>query len=505
MKPTQISPNLDQQIISLFAGGLGKRRIGQQLHISEDVVQGRLRALGQKRHRIALPCADELRRLYIDEKFSSVEIAAKFDVHPVSIQKRIRRAQIPRRGVGRTDLPSAKQLLAVWNANYTEEQIADMFNLSVSTLGRMKVRYNLPPKPRRDMSGENSPTWKGGCAEYYGPNWEFNRNAARARDNYLCRRCGVTEEEMGRQCDVHHLKRFQSFNNNYKLANALPNLISLCPDCHTYVENHPEEPLPAQPDPSLRTFRCLKTNRLRSYRINPIEVATAYNANEKLADMMAKFKCSATEIYRALRRAGVKKSRLNNINHHLVSDLMIRGKTREEVAKEAGCSIPHTYKIVPAEQPFCEQSEVVAKIIELGRQGLGTRKVAQLTGAGRTQVKALLRESGIGPALQPPKPKKEHVPDLHPCACGCGEVVDISMRKGVRKTAPHFLHGHHRRGVPLNANQLAAVSPNTFKPMDPVITVKVMEMLPTTPQRQIAALLGISHGYVSKIYIAQNR
>ncbi len=99
----------------------------------------------------------------------------------------------------------------------------------------------------------------------YGPNWEQQRNAARARDGFRCRQCGAPEssspggtiapeakrsggggggegEHPHRQHDVHHLTPFRSFgyvpglNENYKLANALDNLVTLCRACHSRAE-----------------------------------------------------------------------------------------------------------------------------------------------------------------------------------------------------------------------------------------------------------------------------
>lgn len=75
----------------------------------------------------------------------------------------------------------------------------------------------------------------------YGPNWEAQRDAARARDGYRCRRCSAPEHA-GRQQDVHHLTPFRVFgyvpgrNDYYKIANRLDNLITLCPSCHRLAE-----------------------------------------------------------------------------------------------------------------------------------------------------------------------------------------------------------------------------------------------------------------------------
>ncbi len=74
-----------------------------------------------------------------------------------------------------------------------------------------------------------------------GPNWEEQRNRARARDGYRCRHCGAAERP-DRAHDVHHIRPFRSFgylrgeNDRYLEANRLENLVTLCPSCHRRVE-----------------------------------------------------------------------------------------------------------------------------------------------------------------------------------------------------------------------------------------------------------------------------
>src|SRR5579859_3094940 len=77
----------------------------------------------------------------------------------------------------------------------------------------------------------------------YGPNWEQQRNAARARDSFRCVQCGKPEAAAeARQHDVHHIVPFRSFgyvpglNENYRLANELDNLQTLCRACHARAE-----------------------------------------------------------------------------------------------------------------------------------------------------------------------------------------------------------------------------------------------------------------------------
>lgn len=75
----------------------------------------------------------------------------------------------------------------------------------------------------------------------YGPNWQQQRNAARARDGYRCTLCGAAEP-VGRQHDIHHKQPFRTFgyipgqNDAYRQANVLENLATLCRACHQRVE-----------------------------------------------------------------------------------------------------------------------------------------------------------------------------------------------------------------------------------------------------------------------------
>lgn len=88
------------------------------------------------------------------------------------------------------------------------------------------------------MSGANSPRWQGGPEPYYGPNWRSQRRNARRRDGYRCRNCGVSEDQLGCQLDVHHIRPFRNFGLElYDEANKLSNLISLCKGCHALATN----------------------------------------------------------------------------------------------------------------------------------------------------------------------------------------------------------------------------------------------------------------------------
>ncbi len=76
----------------------------------------------------------------------------------------------------------------------------------------------------------------------YGPNWQQQRLRTRARERFRCAQCRISEEELGRELDVHHLIPFREFgyqpgqNDGYLAANDLSNLVALCPSCHKRTE-----------------------------------------------------------------------------------------------------------------------------------------------------------------------------------------------------------------------------------------------------------------------------
>ena len=76
-----------------------------------------------------------------------------------------------------------------------------------------------------------------------GANWELQALKARTRDGFVCQVCGVSEEELGRQLDVHHKIPYRSFSSNIE-ANKLEHLISVCPSCHSKLEAELRQDLP---------------------------------------------------------------------------------------------------------------------------------------------------------------------------------------------------------------------------------------------------------------------
>jgi len=84
------------------------------------------------------------------------------------------------------------------------------------------------------LSGPDNPNWRGGSVRYRGPNWTSQATRARRRDNWTCQHCGFYHK--GRPVlDVHHIVPFREFAD-YREANRLSNLTTLCKSCHHAIE-----------------------------------------------------------------------------------------------------------------------------------------------------------------------------------------------------------------------------------------------------------------------------
>lgn len=96
--------------------------------------------------------------------------------------------------------------------------------------------------------GDNNPVWEGGKLRYYGPNWDRQRRKALRRDQYRCRECGATEQNLGCVPSVHHRKPLREFKDEhdapewYEKGNDLSNLITLCETHHRKWEQMPVQP-----------------------------------------------------------------------------------------------------------------------------------------------------------------------------------------------------------------------------------------------------------------------
>lgn len=86
------------------------------------------------------------------------------------------------------------------------------------------------------VRGERSPFWRGGTINDYGSDWDFQRKLARQRDGGACQSCHRKPRKGEKQFAIHHIIKRRLFAKDDPTANALSNLITLCPQCHPKAE-----------------------------------------------------------------------------------------------------------------------------------------------------------------------------------------------------------------------------------------------------------------------------
>jgi len=103
-----------------------------------------------------------------------------------------------------------------------KKQVMVFYNRQIREITRRLDRFN---------SGEEN-------YDIYSSEWDNISKEVRARDGNMCRRCGVSEQEIksnGSRLTVHHIIPRKKGGSNWP-----SNLISLCITCHREVENAPE-------------------------------------------------------------------------------------------------------------------------------------------------------------------------------------------------------------------------------------------------------------------------
>jgi len=116
---------------------------------------------------------------------------------------------------------------------------------------------------RHYKSGKDHHWFKPDRTRQYSLEWQDTlKEAIRERDNYICQRCGVPQEECNRQLDVHHI-------DGDKINCDPSNLIAFCVSCHSKVERNHRSTINRvnsgnshvdNPEPS--SLKCEKVQRL---------------------------------------------------------------------------------------------------------------------------------------------------------------------------------------------------------------------------------------------------
>lgn len=150
-------------------------------------------------------------------------------------------------------IPITKAQLETLYKENTAEEIANILNISKTTVNRRLKEHNISGSYRKTMrtrqkyaeikkgnwSGSKNPNWKGGIAinknerNVYGLAY-WSRSVKR-RDNYICQNCGIDGKKVCNHCGekprlhAHHIKEWV---DHPELRLDINNGITLCFKCH---------------------------------------------------------------------------------------------------------------------------------------------------------------------------------------------------------------------------------------------------------------------------------
>lgn len=182
-----------------------------------------------------------LHDLYIRRDWSVKELTDEFNVNKCTVSKKARQGGFSKK-VHRTNVWGLRWAIPYIREQYmkekkTVEQIASDLGIGgTAPIIDMMDRFDIDRRDRTYYSGERSKQWiEAVPTGIYDGEWMKAREKARSRDGYNCQRCGVSEDELNTELDVHHKVPYRNFDDPNK-ANELDNLMSLCSRCHPIIE-----------------------------------------------------------------------------------------------------------------------------------------------------------------------------------------------------------------------------------------------------------------------------
>jgi 5-methylcytosine-specific restriction endonuclease McrA len=177
---------------------------------------------------------------------STEDIADEMGCSDVTVLTWLKEHNIPvrkTRGAVELQLPQWLEW-AYWKKGMSQQEISDRINCCQSTVKDALKRHGIETRGFGNP-GESHPNWKGGYEDYYGRNWNEQREKALENGDYECRACGISREEHiekhNADLSVHHIIPFDDFEEP-EAANDLGNLVVACKTCHRRFENVPVFP-----------------------------------------------------------------------------------------------------------------------------------------------------------------------------------------------------------------------------------------------------------------------
>jgi hypothetical protein len=185
---------------------------------------------------------DDLRRMYLDDGMSAVDIAKIVGRDAKSVWNWLKWDGVPTRTRGsdvRQQFGHGQKVPKGWkHSDDTKERlrqarIAD----GASCLFLPSGDHVL--KGRR---GKDHPSWQGGSTPLrqsfiVTDEWKSAVKAVWARDNAICQSCGLDHRTIDRKTKAFHVHHIKSFARHVDLRARPENLILLCAPCHRWVHS----------------------------------------------------------------------------------------------------------------------------------------------------------------------------------------------------------------------------------------------------------------------------
>lgn len=185
------------------------------------------------------PPADELRRLYIDERKGCPEVARIIHASVKTVRKWLITAGIEIRKRGNNP---AVQFKKGERSAFAGRKLSSEARAKIGAATRARPNFGFMQNGVHYLSGappEANPNWKGGLtperqAFYRSPEWKLACRIVWHRADGCCERCSADYREADRSTTrfhVHHIISFQV--REFRAAPS--NLALLCPACHFFV------------------------------------------------------------------------------------------------------------------------------------------------------------------------------------------------------------------------------------------------------------------------------
>lgn len=150
---------IQKKVVDEYCNGKLVYEIADELNVRSSVISFLLKTAGvevkhnvykQPRQKIKLPL-EEIKRLYVEEKWSIVDLEIEFDVSTPTILNRLKEMGVIIRGrklkTEQFDVETIKRLY--WVENKTSQEIGKIYNVSGQLILIYMKKNNIPTKPRK--------------------------------------------------------------------------------------------------------------------------------------------------------------------------------------------------------------------------------------------------------------------------------------------------------------------------------------------------------------------